>query len=167
MDCPNKIPPSGMPACHRPGPSGRNQDHPPGTTATPVAHNMNTEDLDTVALAPDPAITVTGVAATMPLTGVNPDHSIGLPTTISHTTGAPVPTTIIMIHPITDTPPVDIPQEMTADPVTGPDGNITNCPEDLHGNLRIENINKLRLTTPPSEYYSSDNSDRSWDDDLN
>ena len=25
MDCPNKIPPSGMPARHRPGPSGRNQ----------------------------------------------------------------------------------------------------------------------------------------------
>ena len=25
MDCPDKIPPSGMPACHRPGPSSRNQ----------------------------------------------------------------------------------------------------------------------------------------------
>ena len=108
---------------------------------------MNTEDLDTVALSPDPAITVTGAAAAMPLTGVNPDHSIGLPAAISHTTGAPVSTTINLIHPIANTPPVDITPEMTADLTTGPDGNITNCPKDLHGNLRIENINKLPLTT--------------------
>ena len=121
------------------------KDHPPGTTTTPVTHNMNTEDLDTVALGPDPMITVTGAAAATPLTGVDPDHSIGLPTTISHATGAPVST--IVIHPIADTPPVDIPPEMTADLTTGPDGNITNCPEDLHGNLRIENINKLPLMT--------------------
>ena len=123
------------------------KDHPPGTTATPVAHDMNTEDLDTVALGPDPTITVTGAAATTPLTGVDPDHSIGLPTAISHATGAPVSTTVIVIHPIANTPPVDIPPEMTADLSTGPDGNITNCPEDLHGNLRIENINKLPLMT--------------------
>ena len=92
-------------------------------------------------------ITVTGAAAAMPLAGVDPDHSIGLPATISHATGAPVPTTVIMIHPITNTPPVDIPPEMTADFATGPDGNITNHPKDLHGNLRIESINKLQLTT--------------------
>ena len=52
-----------------------------------------------------------------------------------------------MIHPIADAPPVDILPEMTADLATGPDGNITNHPEDLHGNLRIENINKLPLMT--------------------
>ena len=108
---------------------------------------MNTEDLDTVALDFDPTITVTGAAATTPLAGVNPDHSIGLPTATSHATGAPVPTTIIVIHPIANTPPVDILPEMTADCATGPDGNITNCPEDLHGNLRIEGINKLQLMT--------------------
>ena len=114
---------------------------------TPVTHDTNSEDLDTVALDPDPAITVTGAAAAMPLAGVNPDHSIGLPATTSHATGAPVPTTIIVIHPIADTPSVDILPEMTADLTTGPDGNITNCPEDLHGNLRIEGINKLQLMT--------------------
>ena len=123
------------------------KDHPPGITATPVAHNTNTEDLDTVALGPDPMITITGAAAAMPLAAVSPDHSIGLPTTISHATGAPVSTTVIVIHPIADAPPVDIPPEMTADLATGPDSNITNHPEDLHGNLRIENINKLPLTT--------------------
>ena len=123
------------------------KDHPPSITATPVTHNTNTEDLDTVALGPDPTITVTGAAANTPLTAVSPDHSIGLPTTISHATGAPVSTTIIVIHPITNAPPVDIPPEMTADLASGPDGNITNCPEDLYGNLRIGNINKLPLTT--------------------
>ena len=76
------------------------KDHPPSITATPVTHDTNTEDLDTVALSPDPAITVTGAAATTPLTAVSPDHSIGLPAAISHATGAPVSTTIIMIHPI-------------------------------------------------------------------
>ena len=123
------------------------KDHPPSITATPVTHDTNTEDLDTVALGPNPMITVTGAAAAMPLTAVSPDHSLGLPTAISHATGAPVSTTIIVIHPIANVPPVDIPPEMTADLATGPDGNITNCPEDLHGNLRIENINKLPLMT--------------------
>ena len=123
------------------------KDHPPGTTATPVTHDTNTEDLDTVTLGPDPTITVTGAAATTPLAGVNPDHSIGLPATISHATGAPVSTTVVVIHPIANTPPVDIPPEMTADLTTGPDGNITNHPKDLHGNLRIENIYKLPLMT--------------------
>ena len=123
------------------------KDHPPSTTATPVAHDMNTEDLDTVALDPDPVITVTGAAAAMPLAGVDPDHSIGLPAATSHATGAPVPTTVVMIHPIANTPPVDILPEMTADHATGPGGNITNQPKDLHGNLRIEGINKLQLMT--------------------
>ena len=39
---------------------------------------MNTEDLDTVALDPDPMTTATGAAATMIPIGVDPDHSIGL-----------------------------------------------------------------------------------------
>ena len=69
------------------------KDHPPSTTATPVTHDTNTEDLDTVAFDPDPMITVTGAAAAMPLTEVDPDHSIGLPVATSHATGAPVPTT--------------------------------------------------------------------------
>ena len=83
----------------------------------------------------------------MPLAAVSPDHSIGLPTAISHATGAQVSTTVVVIHPIADAPPVDILPEMTADLAIGPDGNITSHPKDLHGNLRIENINKLPLTT--------------------
>ena len=107
---------------------------------------MNTEDLDTVALNPNPTITATGAAAATPLIGINPDHSIGLLATISHETEAPVPITVVVIHPIADIPPVGIPSEMTADLTTEPYDNITTHPEDLHGNLKIESINKSQLT---------------------
>ena len=108
---------------------------------------MNTEDLDTVTLDPDPATTATGAAAATIPVGVNLDHSIGLLATISHKIEAPVPITAIVIHPTTDNPPVGMPPEMTADLATEPEGNITNRPEDLHGNLRTESINKSQLTT--------------------
>ena len=121
--------------------------HPPDTTVTQAAHGMNTEDLDTVALYPDPEITATGAAATMIPIGVNPDHSIGLHTAISHKTEAPVPITTVMIHHTTDNPPIGIPPEMTADPAKEPECNITNRPEDLHGNLKIESTNKSQSTT--------------------
>ena len=121
-------------------------DHVPGTTVTPVTHGMNTEDLDTVALDPDPTTTATGAAATMIPIGVNPDHSIGLLAAICHKIEAPVPITTVMIHPTTDNPLVGMPPEMTADLATEPEGNTTNHPEDLHGNLRTESINKSQLT---------------------
>ena len=141
MDCPNKIPPSGMPACCR---SHRSSSRYHSNSS----HSQhNTEDLDTVILDLDPAITATGVAAATPLIGIDPDQSIGLLATTSLETETPVPSTIVVTHPIADIPPVGIPPEMTADLTTGPDGNITNCPEDPHGNLKIENINKLQLTT--------------------
>ena len=122
-------------------------DHLPDTTVTPVAHGMNTEDLDTATLDPDPAITATGAAATTIPIGVDPDHSIGLCATISHEIEAPVPTTAIMIHHTADNPPVGIPPEMTADLAMEPEGNITNHPEDLHGNLKIESTNKSQSMT--------------------
>ena len=103
---------------------------------------MNTEDLDTVALDPDPAITATEAAATMIPIGVNPDHSIDLHAATSQETEASVPITPIVIHHTADNQPVGIPPEMTADLATDPEGNITNCPEDLHGNLKIESTNK-------------------------
>ena len=124
------------------------RDHLPDTTVTPVTHSMNTEDLDTAALDPNPAITATGAAATTIPLGVDPDHSTGLHATISHEIEAPVPTTTIMIHHTTDNPPVGIPPEMTADLATEPEGNITNRPKDLHGNLKIESTNKSQSTTP-------------------
>ena len=123
------------------------RDHPPDTTVTQVAHGTNTEDLDTVALDPSPVITATGVAATTIPIGVNPDHSIGLRAAISHEIEAPVPITTVMTHHTTDNPPVGIPPEMTADLTTKPEGNTTNHPEDLHGNLKTESTNKSQSTT--------------------
>ena len=108
--------------------------------------HMGTEDLDTVVLDPDPTITATEAAAATIPTGVDPDHSIDLHAAISQETEAPVPITTIMIHHTADNPPVGIPPEMTADLATDPEGNITNCPEDLHGNLKIESTNKSQLT---------------------
>ena len=91
-------------------------------------------------------ITATEAAATTIPTGVDPDHSIDLHTAISQETEAPVPITAIMIHHTADNPPVGIPPEMTANPTTDPEGNITNRPKDLHGNLKIESTNKSQLT---------------------
>ena len=117
-------------------------DHIPDTTVTQVAHGTNTEDLDTVTLDLNPAIKATGAtAATIPV-GVNPDHSIGLLATTSHKIEAPVPITTVVIYLATENPPVGMPPEMTADLATEPKGNVTNHPEDLHGSLEIENINK-------------------------
>ena len=83
---------------------------------------MNIEDLDTVALDPDPTITATEAAATMIPVEVDPDHSIDLHATISQETEAPAPITAIVIHHTADNPPVGIPPEMTADLATGPEG---------------------------------------------
>ena len=47
-----------------------------------------------------------------------------------------------MIHPTADSPPADMSPETTADPTIKPKNSSTNHPEDLHGNLRTENINK-------------------------
>ena len=108
---------------------------------------MNTEDLDTVALDPDPVTTATGAAAaTIPI-GVNPDHSIGLLTAISHEIEAPVPITATVIHPTVDNPPIGMPPKIIADLATTPEGNITNHPEDPHGSLKTESINKSQSTT--------------------
>ena len=123
------------------------RDHLPDTTVTPVAHGSNTEDPDTVILDPDPTITATGAAATTIPIGVDPDHSIGLLATISHEIEAPVTITAIVIHHTTDNPPVGIPPEMTADLTTEPEGNITNRPKDLHGNLKTESTNKSQSMT--------------------
>ena len=103
---------------------------------------MDTEDLGSATLDPDPTTTAIGAAAAMIPRGVDQDHSIGLPTAISHVIEAPAPITAAMIHPTADSPPVDMSPEMTADPAIKPENSSTNHPEDLHGNLRTENINK-------------------------
>ena len=120
--------------------------HPPDTAVTQATHDMNIKDPDTVALDPDPMITATEAAAAMIPVGVNPDHSTDRHTTISQETEAPAPITAIMIHHTTDNPPVSIPPGMTADLTTDPEGNITNCPENLHGSLKIKSTNMSPLT---------------------
>ena len=129
MDCPDKILPSGMPVCHRPGHSNRSQR----SSSRYNSHSSCSWS--------------SGAAATMIPVGVNQDHSIRLRATISHEIEAPVPTTAIMIHHTADNPPVGIPPEMTADLTMEAEGNITNRPKDLHGNLKIESTNKSQSTT--------------------
>ena len=107
---------------------------------------MNTEDLGSATLDPNPMTTAIGAAADTIAGGVNQDHSIGLLAAISHVIEAPAPITAAMIHPIADSPPVDMSPKMTADLAIKPENSSTNCPEDLHGNLRTENINKSQLT---------------------
>ena len=84
---------------------------------------MNTEDLGTVDLDPDPTTTAIGAAATTIPIGVNQDHSIGLLAAISHMIEAPAPITTTEIHPTADSPPVDMPPEMTADLTIEPEGS--------------------------------------------
>ena len=103
---------------------------------------MDTEDLGSATLDPDPTTTAIGAAATTIPGGVNQDHSIGLLATISHVIEAPAPITAAMIHPTADSPPVDMSPKTTADLTIKPENSSTNHPKDLHGNLRTENINK-------------------------
>ena len=107
---------------------------------------MNTEDLGSAALDPDLTTTAIGAAATTIPRGVDQGHSIGLLATISHVIEAPAPITAAMIHPTADSPPADMSPKMTADLTIEPKNSSTNCPEDLHGNLRTENINKSQST---------------------
>ena len=107
---------------------------------------MNTEDLGSAALNPDLMTTAIGAAAAMIPGGVNPDHSIGLLAAIFHVIEAPAHIIAAMIHPTTDFPPVDMSPETTADLAIQPKNSSTNCPKDLHGNLRTENINRSQLT---------------------
>ena len=113
-------------------------------------------------------ITVTGAAATMPLAAVGPDHSIGLPALpflMQQELQSPPP--VVVIHPIADAPPVDIPPEMTADLTTGPDGNIIKLSRGSSWKSQDRKHKQVTIDDLPSDYYSSDDSDRSSDDDLN
>ena len=79
--------------------------------------------------------------ATIPR-GVNQDHFHRFLAANSHVTEAPAPIIAAVTHPTADSLPADVPCEMTADPTTKPKNSSTNCPKDLHGNLRTENINR-------------------------
>ena len=118
----------------------------PGITIKQVAHAMNTEDLGSAILNPDPVTTAIGAAATTLPRGVDQGHSIGLLTAISCMIEAPAHITAAMIHPTADSPPADMTPETTADLTIEPKNSSTNCPEVFHGNLRTENINKSQST---------------------
>ena len=107
---------------------------------------MNTEDLGSAALDPNPATAAIGAAAAMTPREVTQGHSIGLLATISRMIEAPAPITADVIHPTTDSLPADMSPEMTADLAIEPTNSSTNCPKVLHGNLRTENINKSQST---------------------
>ena len=113
-----------------------------GIIATPVTHVMDTEDLDSATLDPNPATTATGAAADRNPGGVDQDHSIGLLATISPMTEVPAPIIATVTCPTADSPPAEMPLETTADPARKLENSSTNPPEDLHGNLGTENINK-------------------------
>ena len=107
---------------------------------------MNTEDLGSDTLDPDPVTAAIRAAAAMTPGEVTQGHSIGLLATISHVIEAPAPITADMIHPTADSLPADMSPKMTADLAIEPTNSSTNCPEVLHGKLRTENINKSQST---------------------
>ena len=131
------------------------EDLPLDITTTPDVHAMTTgTDLDSVALNPNPITTAIGVVATRTLAEVTPDPSTDPPITTSHMTGAPVPTTTIMIHLTTDVHFIGTLPKITGDLDIGPGNNITNQTKDLHplhrhhlGNIRTKDTDKSQLTT--------------------
>ena len=168
MDCPDKIQPSGMPACC----TGLDtvtgaRGHPPDTAVTQATHGMDTEDLDTVILDPDPTITATEAAAATIPAGVDPDHSIDLHTAISQETEAPVPITSSR-----DTPHH---RQSTSRHTPRDDSRSRDRPRRQHykpsqgssWKSKDRKHKQVTIDDPPSDYYSSDDSNRSSDDDLN
>ena len=134
---------------------------------------MNTEiDLDPVNLNPEPVTTAIGAAAATTHIGVNQDYSTGLLATTSHVIEAPALTATVVIHPTADIP--QMPPGITAGLTKDPENTTTNQPKTLHhlhtlhhGSLRTGNIRQVKIDDPPTDYYSSDDTNSNSDDDLN
>ena len=131
------------------------KDPPLDFIATPDIHTMITK-LDPDSVAPNLALVTTdiGVVATRTPMEVAPGHSTDLPTVVSHTTGAPVPTTTAMTHCTTDLHLIGTLPEMTADLNINPESNTTDWPVDPHppckhhlGNIRIRDTSKSPVMT--------------------
>ena len=74
-------------------------DPPLDITVTPDANTVTAGTyLDSVTPALAPIPTAIGVVTTGTLAEVTPDHSIDLPVTASHVTGALVPTATVVTH---------------------------------------------------------------------
>ena len=157
-DCPDKIPPSGTPACHRETPPVGMIDPHLGIIATPGISTVII-GIDTGSVIPNPAHTTldTGVTAAMTPTGVTPDHFIDPHIVPLHATGAQAHITTAATHHITDPHPAGISPKMTADPEhINPTSNFINQHKDLlpvhkqHlGKTRTEGTNRSQLTIPP------------------
>ena len=151
------------------------KDPPLDATVTPDTRTMVTRiDLDSVAPNLTPVTTAIEVVATRTPIEVAPDHSTDLPITVSHITGALVPTAIITTHLTTDLHLIEMFPEMTADLDTNHGNNTTDWPKDPHPPHRPpswkhqDNRHKqVTIDDPPSEYYSSDDNDSDSEDDLN
>ena len=128
-----------------------------GIIATPDVLTMITR-IDPGLVVPDPThITIDiGIAAIMTPIGATPGHSTDLPDIVSHATEAQVPTIIAMPHCTADLHPIGIFPEMTADPDTNPENNITNQHKDPRpphkqhlGSIRIRDTSRSPLMTHP------------------
>ena len=129
MDCPDKIPPSGTPACHRSNATNRHGQsssrHHSHTVITKRGQGLVIPNLAHI-------IMDIGVAAIMTPIGAAPGHSTDLPDIVSHATEARAHTATAMTHYTADLHPVEIFPEMTADlNHTNPENNITNQHKDL------------------------------------
>ena len=92
------------------------EDPPLDVIVTPDAHTMITR-IDPDSVTPDltPITTDIGVVAARTPAEVTPGHSTDLPTTVSHVTGALVPTATTMTHLTADLHLIGILPMMTAD----------------------------------------------------
>ena len=131
------------------------EDPPLNIIVAPNTHTMVTRiDPDSVAPNLTPVTTDIGVVAARTPIEVTPDHSTDLPITVSHVTGALVPTATTATHLTTDLHLIGMFPKMTADLDINPGSNITDWPEDPHpphrhhlGNIRIRDTSKSPLTT--------------------
>ena len=158
-DCPDKIPPSGTPACTAEitPPVGMIDPH-LGIIATPGIPTVIIE-IDTGSVIPNPTHTTldTGVTDIMTPAGATPDCFIDLHIVAPHATEAQAHTTTAVTHHITDPHPVEISPKMTADPDhTNPASNFTNQHKGLlhiHkqylGKIRTEGTNRSQMIILP------------------
>ena len=154
MDCPDKIPPSGTPACcTEVTPLIGMIGHPLGIIVTPDALAMIIK-IGPGLVIPDPThITMDiGVAAVMTPIETTPGHPTDLHNVVSHATEAQAHTTTAMTCHTTDLHSIEIFREMTTVLNTNPANNITNWYKDLlqahkqhHGNIKTEDTNRSQL----------------------
>ena len=112
----------------------------------------------------------------MNISGTIQDHSIDLPITAPHVIVAPVHITTTETLHTADLLLTAITPETTADLDITPNTANTNQPKDhqqqhkhhlRNMKTRNKNIKQVIIDDPPSEYYSSDESESDSEDDLN